>query len=86
MCAVLAAAFVPCAGAIDCMVVRVVVNERTDGEGEEKVLPSTPSASELMPALAALLAPPLDCAVSELRVSGFVDRVGAAELLLGLGT
>ena len=29
-------------GAADCMVVRVVVKERTDGAGEENVLPSPP--------------------------------------------
>ena len=40
-------------GAVDCTVVKVVVNERTDGAGEEKVLflsPSVLGAVALVPA------------------------------------
>ncbi len=67
-------------GAADWMVVRVVVRERTEGAGEEKVLPSPPPF-ELSAPPAVDLVPAFDCAVSELTVSGFVARVGAADAL-----
>lgn len=44
-------------GAEDCMVVKVVVRDRTDGAGEENVLPSPP------PLLLELNAPPVVAAV-----------------------
>lgn len=72
-------------GAADCIVVKVVVRDRTEGAGEEKVLPSPPSRpAELTvpPTVAAV--PALDFA-SELTVSGLVDSVGAADLLLAVG-
>jgi hypothetical protein len=55
-------------GAVDCTVVRVVVRERSDGAGDENVLPP--------PAVAPVR--PDDLVV----VSGLVERVGAADLLL----
>lgn len=68
------------------MVVRVVVNERTDGVGEEKVEPSPP------PTPFELIAPPpvkvvsaFEYAASELIVSGFVETVGAADLFPTVG-
>lgn len=70
-----------CAGAADCIVVRVVVNDRTEGAGEEKVLPSPPAPCELTAPPAVVTVPALDCAVSDCVVSGFVDSVGAADLL-----
>lgn len=73
-------------GADDCIVVSVVVKDRTDGAGEENVLPSPPP---LPPALnvppTVPVVPVFDGAVSELTVSGFVDKVGAVDLLLMVG-
>ena len=71
-------------GAADWMVVRVVVKERTEGAGEEKVLPSPPPL-ELRAPPAVDLVPALEWAVSEFKVSGSVATVGAADLLLIVG-
>ena len=65
-------------GAEDWIVVRVVVRERTECAGEEKLLSLTAP-----PIVAAV--PALDGAISEFTVSGFVDTVGAADLLLIVG-
>lgn len=69
-------------GAADCIVVRVVVRERTDGVGDEKVLPSPPPLPlELKAPPAVTVVSAFEYAASELIVSGFVDTVGAADLL-----
>jgi hypothetical protein len=61
-------------GAVDCMVVRVVVRERSDGAGDENVLPP-PAVTPVRPSD--------DPALDDLVVvSGLVERVGAADLLL----
>lgn len=67
-------------GAADCTVVRVVVRDRTDGAGEEKVLPSPPPL-ELMPPPAVADVPALENAVSDIVASPFVERVGATDFL-----
>ena len=67
-------------GAADWTVVRVVANERTDGAGDENVLPSPPSALAAVP-----LVPAFDCAASDTAVSPLVDIVGALDLLLVAG-
>ena len=73
-------------GAADCIVVSVVVRERTDGAGDEKVLPSPPVLPlELMAPPAVALEMAFDCAASECTVSVFVATVGAADLLLTVG-
>ena len=60
------------------MVVSVVVRERTECAGDEKVLSlATPPVVAVVPAF--------DGAISELTVSGFVDTVGAVDLLLMVG-
>ena len=71
-------------GAADWMVVRVVVRERTEGAGEEKVLPSPPAwwAEAAVPA-PVVVVPVLDCAASECVVPGFVETVGATDLFPG---
>lgn len=65
----------PCPGtATDWTVVRVVVRERTEGAGEEKVLLMPPSV------LAAVaLVPALDPAASLIAVSAVVESVGGLE-------
>jgi hypothetical protein len=69
--------------AAECIVVSVVVNDRTDGAGDENVL-SAPRV-ELIPPIVAFVASPDDgaCegATSERTVSGSVDIVGAVDLL-----
>jgi hypothetical protein len=62
-------------GALDCIVVRVVVREWSEPCGEEKVLP--PLLKLVMPVSA------LD--LVECTVSGFVATVGAVDLLLLAG-
>lgn len=57
------------------MVVKVVVMDRRDGEGEEKVLSLSPSVRA---AVAVVPAP--DFAVSEMVVSAVVPMVGARDL------
>ena len=53
-------------GAADCMVVSVVVRDRTDGAGDEKVLPSPPVIPlELMAPPPVALEIAFDCAASE---------------------
>ena len=71
------------AGAADCTVVRVVGRERTDGAGEEKVLPSPPAFAEAAVPAPVVVVPVLECAASECVVSGFVETVGATDLLPG---
>lgn len=71
-------------GAADWIVVRVVVKERTEGAGEEKVLPSPPPL-ELKAPPAVALVPVFEWVVSEFTVSGFVESVGAVDLLLMVG-
>ena len=71
-------------GAVDWMVVRVVVKDCCEWFGDEKVL-SLPPSCELMPPPTVLLVPAFDCPASECIVSGFVARVGAADLLLTAG-
>lgn len=57
-------AAVPPLGAIDCIVVRVVVKERTDGAGDEKVL-SPPRREESKPQFTVRLVPASDEAPCE---------------------
>lgn len=73
-------------GADDCIVVNVVVSDRTDGAGEENVLPSPPPFPLVLRAPPAVpVVPALEGAVSELTVSGLVDSVGAADFVLIVG-
>lgn len=68
-------------GAVDCMVVNVVVRDLTDGAGEENVLPSPPPKPlELTPPPTVAAVPAFEGAASE-RVSWVVDTVGAIDLL-----
>jgi len=71
----------------ECMVVRVVVRERTDGAGDENVL-SAP-LPELTPPTVALVAPPDDAAwegaASECATSGSVEFVCAIDLFPMVG-
>lgn len=60
--------------------VNVVVNDRTEGAGEENVLPSSP-AFELMAPPAVAMVPALEYAASDTAVSPFVDTVGAADFV-----
>lgn len=74
----------PRAAPVECTVVRVVVKERSDGAGEEKVLSA--------PLLMLMLGPPMvgvvpsaddaacDCAARERAASRSVDTVGAFDL------
>jgi hypothetical protein len=73
-------------GAMDWMVVRVVVRERTDGAGDEKVL--SPPRRDSMPPFAVLLVParedaPCDAAATDRDVSCSVDMVGAIDRVVG---
>ena len=65
-------------GAADCTVVKVVVKDRTEGAGEEKVLPSPPPC-ELKPPPAVAMVPVLEYAASEIAVSPLVEMVGALD-------
>lgn len=70
------------------MVVRVVVKERTEGVGDEKVLPSPPPTPlELKAPPAVIVVSAFENPASELIVSGSVDTVGAADLfpIVGAG-
>lgn len=72
-------------GAVDCIVVRVVVKLRSEWLGEENVL-LRPSPSRLLsPPPIVFEVPALEKPASEWIVSGFVARVGAADLLLRMG-
>ena len=64
----------PTAGVVDCIVVSVVVIERRDGAGEEKVLSLSPSVRATV-----LLVPAPDTVVSAV-----VPRVGARDDFGGL--
>lgn len=71
--------FTPPFGAIDCIVVSVVVKDRTEGAGEENVLSSLrkpPPAVRLVPATEDSIC---DGAWMECAASGPVERVGARE-------
>lgn len=63
-------------GAADCTVVKVVVNDRTEGAGEENVLPSPPPWVLISPPPVANV-PALEYPVSEIAVSPLVETVGA---------
>lgn len=59
--------------------VKVVVNDRTEGAGEEKVLPSSPQFELIAPPAVAMV-PALEYAASDTAVSPpLVDTVGAAD-------
>lgn len=72
-------------GAADCTVVKVVAKDRTDGAGDENVLPSPPPCV-LMPPPAVASVPALEYPASEIAVSPFVEMVGAFDLALVAGT
>jgi hypothetical protein len=74
----------PGLGATVCIVVSVVVSDRTDGAGEEKVLspPLRPFAVRLVPASDAS---PCEGAIMERHVPCSVDTVGAIERLPVVG-
>lgn len=65
---------------MDCTVVKVVVRDRTDGAGDENVLPSPPPFT---PAVARV--PAFECAASgsEIAVSPLVDIVAAVDFAPG---
>lgn len=64
-------------GAADCTVVNVVVNERTDGAGDENVLPSPPPYTPPFPVT---VVPAFEYPASDRVVSPFVDSVDLALL------
>ena len=67
-------------GAVDCIVVNVVVSDLTDGAGEENVLPSPPPTPlELMAPPSVAVVPAFEWVASD-TVSGIVDTVGAMDL------
>lgn len=66
-------------GAADCTVVKVVVNDRTEGAGDENVLPSPPPL-ELIPPPAVANVPAF-----EYDVSPLVEMVGVVDLALVVG-
>lgn len=72
-------------GAVDCTVVSVVVNDRTEGAGEEKVLPSPPPAELMPPPAVVAIVPALEYAASESAVSPVVESVGAVDFALVAG-
>lgn len=64
----------------------MVVKDRTDGAGDEKVLPSPPSW-ELSPPPPVANVPALwEYAASEVAVSPLVETVGAVDFALAAGT
>ena len=71
-------------GAVDWIVVRVVVRECSEWFGDENVLLPAPSF-ELTPPPTVLLVPAFDCPASELMVPVLVATVGAADRLLDTG-
>lgn len=66
-------------GAADRTVVKVVVNDRTDGAGDENVLPSPPQL-ELIPPPPVAMVPAFEYAASENVVSALVEIVGVVDL------
>lgn len=78
-------AWLPIAGgpaALECIVVRVVVKDRSDGAGEEKVLSAPLPVLGPPLTVADVLTPddaPCDCATSECATSASVDMVGATD-------
>jgi hypothetical protein len=71
---------------MDWIVVRVVVRERTDGAGDEKVL--SPPRRDSTPPFAVLLVParedaPCEAAATDRDVSCSVDMVGAVDRAVG---
>lgn len=67
-------------GAADRTVVKVVVNDRTDGAGDENVLPSPPPQLELIPPHPVAIVPAFEYAASETVVSALVEIVGVVDL------
>jgi hypothetical protein len=68
-------------GAVDCIVVKVVESDLTEGAGDEKVLPSPPPIPfELTAPPTVAVVPAFEFVASE-RVSLFVDIVGAIDFL-----
>jgi hypothetical protein len=68
--------------ALECMVVRVVVRDRSDGAGDEKVLSAPLPVLGPPLTVADVLAPDdatCDCAASEWATSASVDIVGATD-------
>lgn len=62
-------------GVVDCIVVNVVVIDRSEGAGEEKVLSLSPSVRA-----AVAVVPTPDLLVSDMVVSAVVPNVGARDL------
>lgn len=62
----------------------MVANERIEGAGEEKVLPSPPSCA-LNPSVPVVRVPALEYAASEKPVSPVVEMVGAADFAADSG-
>lgn len=81
------AAWLPVAkgpAAVDCIVVRVVVKDRSDGAGDEKVLSAPLLVLGPPLTVADVLTPedaPCECAASECAISASVDIVGATDPL-----
>jgi hypothetical protein len=71
-------------GAVECTVVRVVVMDRIEGAGDEKVLPSPPPWV-LNPSVPVVNVPALEYAASENAASPLVEIVGAADFALVRG-
>jgi hypothetical protein len=71
-------------GAAECTVVKVVANERMEGAGDEKVLPSPPPCV-LKPSVPVARVPALEYAASENPASPFVEMVGAADFAVVKG-
>lgn len=71
-------------GAVECTVVRVVVIDRIEGAGDEKVLPSPPPWV-LNPSVPVVNVPVLEYAASENAASSLVEMVGAADFALVTG-
>lgn len=62
----------------------MVVNDRTDGAGDENVLPSPPPVEPIPPPTVAIV-PVLEYAASDIAVSALVEMVGAVDLALVAG-
>ena len=65
--------------------VKVVAKDRTEGAGDENVLPSPPPCV-LIPPPAVAIVPAFEYAASETAVSPLVEMVGAFDLALVAGT